>query len=397
MRLSTRSTLLWGAVCAVLAITGCNEQEPPPPLTIWHSLPSQEARELTALADPLAEKHPEWQLSLKAIQTDSIVNKLGSPEGPDAALVPLAVLPRLIRDQQVLPMGAHLSERDRLDILPAAWKEVAANNQPWGIPLELSCQALLFRKSAFTSDAVSVPATLSDLEAKGETFHRLNPQVAFLSLPTDPATLEPMLWAFGGTMAQDEAWKTTTQFLLNLRSRQVLGPFHQTSASCIDVLESGRTAMAFGTPEHLKQLTSLTSKDDLGLAPLPGNVPTPLTGRVWVVSPKAARMEAALAAVKALSDTETAAKWNASLSRIPARMSAYDDPLIRQRPLLAGYRELLNHTRTLSASDLEATAAMAPEWRPYLIGLKTLEMPKPPVAPEGSPSPAAKQPAAGRR
>lgn len=397
MRLSRRSTLLWGAVSAILALTGCTEQDPPPPLTIWHSLPSHEARELVALAEPLADAHPDWQLSLKAIQTDSIIGKLGSPEGPDAALVPLAVLPQLIRDQQVLPLGAHLSERDRLDILPVAWKEVAANNQAWAIPLELSCQGLLYRKSAFTSDAVSVPATLSDLEAKGEAFHQLSPQTAFLSLPTDPATLQPLLWAFGGTMIQDETWEKTTHYLLSLRQRQVLGPFHQTRAASIEALEAGRAAMAIGIPEDLKQLTPLTTSDDLGLAPLPGNVPTPLTGRVWVVSPKAARMEAALAAVKALSDTETTAKWNATLSRIPARMSAYDDPQIRQRPLLAGYRELLSHARALGASDVEATVAMTPEWRPYLIGLKTLEMPKAPMTPEASPSPAAEQPAARRR
>lgn len=356
---------------------------------------------LTELVAPLQEAHPEWALAAQPMQPDAVIERIGRPGGPDAALISLAALAPLIAERRLLPMDAHLSERDRLDFLPAAWQHVTVDGHTWAVPYELSCLALLYRKTALTEAAVRVPTTIEDVMLQGMKFHLKQAKQAFMSLPTDTTTLLPFLWAFGSTkLIPDRPWRATTQYLLTLRARQVVGPFHQTQKSCIDVLAKGRAAMAIGSPENLPQLSALAANDDLGVAALPSGsdaVDTPMVGRVWVVSPKAARLDAALAVVTALAGRESAARWNAQLSRLPARKSAYEEPVMRQRPALGLFRERLSNARLLQEREMAALTRLAPQWRPYLVGQKKLEMPKPPVRRKPTAAATAKQPAPGHR
>jgi multiple sugar transport system substrate-binding protein len=397
--LHTRGAI--GTVLGCLLLAACQpETPPPPPLTIWHSLPSAEARVLADLVAPLQAEHPDWSLSAKAMRPETVLARLGTPEGPDAALVSLAALGSLVRDKKLLPLDAHLSERDRLDFLPTAWRLVNLEGHTWGVPFELSVLGLAYRKSSLAAANVQPPATLTDVMLQGVAFHKKQPQKVYLSLPTDSTVLAPFLWANGGSLMTDDHWKSTTRFLLTLRSRQVLGPFHQTPASSVDVLASGRSAMAIVAPEQLPQLATLTASDDIGILPLPSGsdaASSPLVGRAWVVSPKTARLEAAVAAVTSLGDHKSAATWNARMSRLPARISAYEEPAIRQRPALSLYKDQIAGARLLSESDIAAMAVLTTKWRPYLIGQKKLEVPKA-AAGVKRPSPLPPhKPASGRR
>ncbi|MBC7544335.1 MAG: extracellular solute-binding protein [Candidatus Sericytochromatia bacterium] len=356
---------------------------------------------MAELVAPLQEAHADWAITIKAVRPEVLLAQIGKPAGPDAALVSLASLPPLIKDRRLLSLDAHLSERDRLDFLPAAWKRVTVDGHTWAVPFELSCLALMYRKSALFAAETPVPVTTADLMLRGIAFQKKQPKQAFMSLPTEPATLLPFLWAHGSkTLTPDPRWRATTQYLLTLRSRQVIGPFHQTQRSSVDVLASGRAAMAIGSPENLPQLNDLTAADDLGIAPVPSGsdaARSPMVGRAWVLSPSAPRLDAALVAVTALAGRESAARWNARLSRLPARTSAYDEPVVRQRPALALFRDQLVNAKLLKEADLEALETLAPQWRPYLTGQKKLEMPKAPMGGKPLPSASPKEPAAGLR
>lgn len=388
-----------GTVLGCLLLSACQPQTPPPPpLTIWHSLPSAEARVLADLVAPLQTEHPDWELAAKAMRPETVIARLGTPEGPDAALVSLSLLDGLVRDKKILSLDAHLSERDRLDFLPAAWRLVNVDGHTWGVPFELSVLGLAYRKSLLAAAGVPVPATQTDLMLQGVAFHKKQPQKVLLSLPTDGRVLAPFLWANGGSLAMDDHWKATTRYLLTLRARQVVGPFHQTALSSVDVLASGRAAMAVVAPEHLPHLATLTATDDIGVMALPSGsdaAVSPMTGRAWVISPTAARLDAAIAAVATLGGRQDSAAWNARMSRLPARISAYDEPVIRQRPALGLFKDQIAGARLLNDSDVAAMATLTTGWRPYLIGQKKLEVPK--AAAKPSPSPAAHKPAPRRR
>jgi multiple sugar transport system substrate-binding protein len=355
---------------------------------------------LTDLVTPLQAEHPDWSLTTRAMRPETVVARLGTPEGPDAALVSLSALASLIQDKRLLPLDAHLSERDRLDFLPGAWRLVNRDGHTWAVPFELSVLGLAYRKSALAEAEVQPPATLTDLLLQGTAFHKKQPKTAFLSLPTDSTVLAPFLWAYGGKLSTDERWKDTTRYLLTLRSRQVIGPFHQTPVSSVNVMASGRAAMAVVAPEQLPLLAGISATDDLGILPLPSGsdvASAPMTGRAWVISPKAVRLEAAVAAVAALGGTKSSATWNSRMSRLPARLSAYDEPAVRQRPALGLFRDRIDGARLLSESDTAAMAALTPQWRPYLIGQKKLEVPKAAAPVKGPSAAPSKQPASGRR
>jgi ABC-type glycerol-3-phosphate transport system substrate-binding protein len=390
----TRGAIASFLGCVLLAACA-PEAPPPPPLTIWHSLPSAEARVLTELVAPLQAAHPDWGLTAKAMGQEAVLARLGQPEGPDAALVSLSTLATLVKDKKLLPLDAHLSERDRLDFLPAAWKLVNMDSHTWAVPFELSVLGLAYRKSALAAAKVAPPATLTDLMLRGAAFRKAAPNKVFLSLPTDSAVLAPFLWANGGTLATDDHWKSTTRYLLTLRSRQVIGPFHQTAASTVEVMASGRAAMAIVAPEQLPRLATLTATDDVGLLPLPSGsdlASSPMVGRAWVVSAKVDRLEAAVAAIGALGGRPNAAAWNARMSRLPARVSAYDEPIIRQRPVLSLFRDQIAGARLISESDKAAMTALTAYWRPYLVGQKKLEVPKPAAPVKRPTGVASKQP-----
>lgn len=337
------------ALLALLCVAACQpaSQVSSKPLHVW-----VETAELKAIA-PLINVYARERGAKITYSSYPASRELRetAKQQPDVLLVSEEHLAEWIGHKRLVPLDPLLSERDRIDFPTAVLGAASQGGKVWGLPQRM--EGLVLYHSA------SEPAP--------ETFEGAKQ----INLYGDLYYLLPLFWSLEAPLgfdlrsvkALDEQTRRLEPNRLPIRQRNYLWGQRQ--------FRRGKVAMRLDGTWAAGNLL----RENLAVSPVPGGRGgrgTPVQVLVLAMT-QTAPLSDAWKLVSYLNRAESQG-WLADKFRwLPARLSAYDLPVVRGDRTLLALRDALKPMRILSAAERTQLEKLKPAWKRIWQGEATVD------------------------
>ncbi len=269
------------------------------------------------------------------------------------------------RDDMIQPLtGLEPLKEEKADLLPAAREVVLVGDELLALPQEVDCLALLYNKKHFDEAKLAPPEDLDQLREVAAKLTRKESGRFGLMLNPTAWWFEPILFSFGGQYFNAEGklelrtdqTRKAINYLIELKEKGVLPQVNLREQSYSVMMESfktGTVSMIMNGPWSINDILNGPAfkghEDQLGVAKLPkgprGCYST-IGGQSYVIPRAAAHPREALQLLKHFYKPESLRTMALRTYALPARKSLYDEPNIKNHPILAAYLCQLMENRT---------------------------------------------------
>ncbi len=261
-------------------------------------------------------------------------------------------------------------------------QSVVMDGKTWGVPISAGNHLMLMYNRTMISEPPQTTDELIELAIE----HTRDGRYGLVYDSTEPFWLVPWLGGFGGRVFADDGvtptlntpeMRAALEFLAELQFEHEIVPIESDYTTADSLFKEGKAAMIINGDWTLSVYRRLLG-DDLGVAPLPvvsatGLRPAPYTsGKYFMVSREATdeQLETVREFITFVTSEEMQVEMVEELTRLPARLSVMDHPLIADDPLLSGSaRQMAYGTPMPSVVQMRAVwDAMKPEMNLVLTG-----------------------------
>lgn len=384
MNRRTMRTILPLGTIAALIVAGCtgggasptaDASEPADPaaacegvesLTFTHTMNDQESPVIAEIAEGFADTTVTvTQIPFDGAQAAYDQQAAGG-EAPDVFRAEIAWIADYADKGYLLPLSGLYDDWDDFLAGPLAYGQW--QGETYAVPQVTDALALLYNARMFEEAGVTVPTTMDEFVAAGETLQsELGLENAFY-MRGDAYWLQPYLWAFGGGLLDVNEEGEVTEILVNNEGsvaglefllNDVLGSiapedvdFPNDYGNAMTAFKEGEVAMIFNGPWSTADVLSgseFTDPENLGVAVIPagpdGAKGSPIGGHSYVLyaGMDEAKQACAAAFVGYLSNTENQARLATELNLLPTRVSAYEDSTVQESRLIADFQAVIEN------------------------------------------------------
>jgi arabinogalactan oligomer / maltooligosaccharide transport system substrate-binding protein len=228
---------------------------------------------------------------------------------------------------------------------------VVLGENTWGVPISSGNHLMLIYNRSLLPEA---PQDTNELVQVGQDLTGDN-RYALVYNQTEPLWLVPWLGGFGGSVfAEDGVTPTldtpemvaTLEFLHSIKYDTPLVPRESDYDEADTLFKEGQAAMIINSGWSLVDYREILG-DDLGVAPIPqvsetGQWPAPFTSGSYYMIPEGVEEDKLAVIVDFIrwsTNEENQLEMVRELARLPGLLSAFDDPLITEDPLLSSSAE----------------------------------------------------------
>jgi sn-glycerol 3-phosphate transport system substrate-binding protein len=363
----------------------------PVPVTMWHSMSSQNLVTLTHLTDQFNASQSDVKVSLVAqsgypATLSAYTAALSGGQLPDLVQIATVDLQLMIDSQSIVPAQSAVDadHYDLSDFLPSslAYFRTAAGLQ--AMPFNISTQVLYFDNGAFRRaglDPANPPATLDEVRAASQKIVSSGAEKYGMSLKLTASNIEQWMAIGDGSLLDNgngRARRATAVAFDDPLGRTIFQWFGEMISGKLAQATSGTTydnllgipskvaPMTIDTSAALGTIASLLSRNQfpgvsLGVGPMPGpaapggGVVVGGAGLYLVEASPDQRKDAAWQFLKFLLQPSSQATWAAGTGYVPIRRSAVGSPVVaRAWSAVPGYRVAYEQVRQSPADTATA-------------------------------------------
>jgi sn-glycerol 3-phosphate transport system substrate-binding protein len=392
---SGSSTVGGGSTSGFPIGAAARSSQKPVPVTLWHSMSSQNLVTLTHLTDQFNASQSDVKVSLVAqagypATLSAYTAALSGGQLPDLVQITTVDLELMIDSQSIVPAQAAVDadHYDLSDFLPSTLAYFRNAGGLQAMPFNISTQVLYFDNGAFTRaklDPSSPPATLDDVRSASQQIVSSGAEKYGMSLKLTASNVEQWMAIGDATLLNNGNGRTsratsvefgdalgTTIFdwFGGMISQKLAQATSGTTFDNLLAIPSKIAPMTIDTSAALGTIASLLSRNQfpgvsLGVGPMPG--PTAPGGGVVVggaglflvnASPDE-RKDAAWQFTKFLLEPSSQATWAAGTGYVPVRQSAVGMPVLaRAWSAVPGYRVAYEQVRQ-SPADVATAGGLS--------------------------------------
>lgn len=256
------------------------------------------------------------------------------------------------------------------EFMPGAMEDVLWKGHYFGVPLDINTLFTIYNKRLFKEARLPEPSrtwTLDDLQVLAPRLTKPDGSQYAIALSSSGWALSGWVYAAGGDLVTERDGKIIATLndpavleMLQLNRKMGLEsrvgtlppPIVRQSDHPVTLFREGKVAMFFSGPWDLARLRNEAPDlmSDVGTAPLPRGAGTTAGGSVQgggsLVIPRGAKhREAAFEFMKWMVAPPYAKRMALEQGRFPVRTDMYNDPDLRQDPLLTAFYDQLKRAR----------------------------------------------------
>ncbi|MDA3626840.1 extracellular solute-binding protein [Saccharopolyspora sp. WRP15-2] len=373
---------LIGAIAAGCGGSSGNPDE----VVFWDTSGSSESGVFREIAADCA-RTGGYQVRVEAVSFDQTLNNYKTAaqggQGPDVLRADVGWVAQLakaglIKDLSDTPLAA-----DTADFLPTPLESTKHEGKTYAVPQVTDVLALFYNKAQLAQAGVQPPKAWDELEAIAP---KLGGDRA-LFINNDEYYALPFLYSHGGDLVDTRTRTITVNSPDAVRGLQTAKDLLDAGAArtALDqpnsyttmkaAFTSGDVAMVVDGPWAVAEYTQseqFADPGNLGIAPVPGSGTSPVGGHDYVIRQGSDATENSVKFIQCMSSTENQAKIAARLGLLPTRQSAYDDPAVKQNPVVSAFRPLVadTHDRPWIPENAELLEPLQTAYGDILSGRK---------------------------
>lgn len=358
------------ALCSVAAAVGGQTE-----ITFWYAWGGDEGEALVALVDEFNASQDEVVVRPVFVPIgaggEKIIATLAGKSTPDVIT---------IWDWMVVPLGtsgALLDLTDHLQgagitpesYLPKAWEYGSYDGAKYGLPTTLNVYGFMWNKSLYESigvDPDTPPADIAQLDDYADRLLKMDSRGNIRRLGFLPTITHIYFYVFGGRLWDPETGAVTANDPKNVEALEWVASYYEKydvqkirtfqagwgdMASPYNPFYRGQLAMQEAGQWELLFIKKFAKPDfEYGVAPFPappGGRPKVayMNGSFWAIPSAAKHPDQAFVFLNWLTAPHQAARFAASLSNIPPKAAALDDPAFRDNmlPNMSVYLDMLQN------------------------------------------------------
>jgi arabinogalactan oligomer/maltooligosaccharide transport system substrate-binding protein len=353
-------------LCLTLLLAiGCGKKEDkaegPTTLTFWHTMNQEETVTLDGLVQKFMDENPEINIQAQVVPFSDAQNKFKTVaqagDAPDVFRAEIAWTPEFAELGFLVPLDEYVSQQDREDYLPSAFRYNQYKGRTWGIPQVTDCLALLYNKRMLRQAGLEPPVTMQELVGVAEKLTAPQKGQYGFFWRGDSYWLLPFVWAFGGGLIDEDDHRihindpgavTGLEFYIALRDEYGVVPpevdFANDYENMLVGFKTGKYAMIINGPWATADILSgeeFSDPANLGVARIPrgpAGYGSPVGGHNYVIASNCRDVPMAYRFISFLNRAEHQAELARKNNLLPTRKSAYGLPGVKDNPITQGFR-----------------------------------------------------------
>jgi len=367
-------------VCALAAgLFACGRPDGRETVVLWHAYPpgGDERAALEEVVDRFNAESEDTRIKLVSVAynafADKITNAIPNGNGPDLFIFAHDRIGDWVAADLLEPIEYYVDESLADSFAYDAIAALAYHGSLYGLPLAVKSVALFYR-----TDLVDTPPkTTDELRAMAAKLKGKNGGKYVLAYQnTDLYGHAPWLHGFGGKVFDDDGTLTVAtpeataalEFARSIANGDRISPKESTGTMVATLFNEGRAAMAISGPWFIADIrdgvpwavTTLPVVSETGLPAAPF-----LSTEGVLMSVRARDKDAAFEVMRALASDDSAIARARRARQVVPNVAAYRDADVGGDPVLAAFREQLEHT-----VPMPATPEMRMVWTPYKNALQ---------------------------
>jgi arabinogalactan oligomer/maltooligosaccharide transport system substrate-binding protein len=343
-------------------------------VVLWHAYPpgGDERAALEEVVDAYNRESDDTRIKLVSVAynafADKITNSIPNGNGPDLFIFAHDRIGDWVAADLLEPIEYYVDDSLADTFAYDAIAALAYHGSLFGLPLAVKSVALFYR----TDLVEDPPRTTDELRAMAEVLKENSGGRYVLAYPnTDLYGHAPWLHGFGGrvfddagalTLATPEA-TAALEFARSIANGEHISPKESTATMVATLFNEGRAAMAVSGPWFIADIregvpwavTTLPVISETGKPAAPF-----LSTEGVLMSVRARDKDAAFEVMRALAGDASAIARAKRARQVVPNVAAYRDKDVGGDPVLAAFREQLEHT-----VPMPATPEMRMVWTPY--------------------------------
>ncbi len=369
------------AQMCVLAIglLACARPDDRNTVVLWHAYPpgGDERAALEEVVERFNESSEDTRIKLVSVAynafADKITNAIPNGNGPDLFIFAHDRIGDWVAGDLLEPIEYYVDDELADTFAYDAIAAMAYRGSLFGLPLAVKSVALFYR-----TDLVDhPPRTTDELRAMAKVLKKKNGGKYVLAYQnTDLYGHAPWLHGFGGRIFDDSGALTVAtpeataalEFARSIANGDRISPKETTGTMVATLFNEGRAAMAISGPWFIADIrdgvpwavTTLPVISETGQPAAPF-----LSTEGVLMSVRARDKDAAFEVMRALASDDSAIARARRARQVVPNIAAYSDPEVGADPVLAAFRQQLEHT-----VPMPATPEMRMVWTPYKNALQ---------------------------
>lgn len=347
-----------------LLLVGCssaNEENKKVTLDFWTTTAGSETTEVLKIVEKFEKQNPSVKINVKELEFAKAANQFKTAtllnNAPDIFRSDIGWTTELADLGVLLPLDNKVSQEDKKDYFPSAFRYNEYQDHIYGIPMVTDSPALLYNKRILKEGGYdSPPKTMNELLSIAKKITNEDQYGIFIS--PDSYYALPYVWAFGGGMISDnneiqianEGSAKGIDFMMQLMNEKVSQPypnFDNWNEVMMEDFKAGKVAMIINGPWATSDILSseeFKDSNNLGVAPIssgPGGQGSPVGGHNLVISKYTEAPDEAYQFIDFLNSKENQVYLAKKLGTLPTRQSAYDDEELLNNQVFQGFKSQL--------------------------------------------------------